>query len=245
MTRIQVQPTDPRAFYLWHAGIPLVIACFIFATFEFTHWDENISNWFFDPHLPGFPLRNDWFLEVILHHWAKYLLIALGVGLLICFLLGFKLPRWRGRRRIFLFLILCLTAGPIAVSLLKAATNRHCPYDLKMYGGFAPYVSLLELPSNEIPRGRCFPGGHASGGFALMGFYFALYLRRRKLAYWALGIGFTYGFVLGFGRLMQGAHFLSHNLWASIICWFVSLALYRLILHSRDFGQGNSFQINT
>ena len=245
MTHVQVQRPDPRSFYLWHAGIPFIIACLLLVTFEFTTWDRNISNWFFDPDLPGFPLRNDWFLEVILHHWAKYVLIALGAGLLTCFLLGFKFPRWRGRRRLFLFLLLCLIAGPVLVALLKATTNRHCPYDLKIYGGFAPYVHLLELPPSEMPRGRCFPGGHASGGFALMGFYLAFIHRRRKWAYWALGIGFTYGFVLGFGRLMQGAHFLSHNLWTAVICWLVSLALYRLILHSRDFGQGDdSLQIN-
>jgi membrane-associated PAP2 superfamily phosphatase len=244
MTHIQTQPPDPRTFYLWHAGIPLIMACLLLVTFEYTPLDRIISNWFFDPSLPGFPLRNDWFLEVVLHQWGKYVLVALGIGLLICFLLGFKFSWWRRKRRIFLFLLLGLIAGPVLVALLKATTNRHCPYDLKIYGGFAPYVHLLESPPPEMPRGKCFPGGHASGGFAIMGFYLALYLHQRKLAYWALGIGFTYGSVLGFGRLMQGAHFLSHNLWTAVVCWFVSLALYRLILHSRDFGQGNSLQIN-
>ena len=240
MTPVTSQSPDPRSFYLWHAGIALIIACLILVAFEFTTWDQKISNWFFDPDLPGFPLRNDWFLEVVLHQWAKYALIALGVGLLVGFLMGFKMDQLRDKRRLVLFLLLCLATGPVIVALLKATTNRHCPYDLKIYGGYAPYVHLLEFPPPDMPRGRCFPGGHASGGFALMGFCLAWYRHRPKLAYGLLGIGFSYGFVLGFGRLMQGAHFLSHNLWTAVICWLISLAWYRLILHSRDFGQENS-----
>jgi membrane-associated PAP2 superfamily phosphatase len=46
----------------------------------------------------------------------------------------------------------------------------------------------------------------------------------------ALVIGFACGFALGFGRIMQGAHFLSHNLWAAWVCWMVALALWALIL---------------
>ncbi|MGH8710249.1 MAG: hypothetical protein ACREVA_02860 [Burkholderiales bacterium] len=33
-----------------------------------------------------------------------------------------------------------------------------------------------------------------------------------------------------FGRVIQGAHFLSHQLWTALICWLVMLALYELLL---------------
>ena len=42
--------------------------------------------------------------------------------------------------------------------------------------------------------------------------------------------GLIAGLALGFGRMAQGAHFLSHVLWSGIVCWFVLLALYALIL---------------
>jgi len=38
------------------------------------------------------------------------------------------------------------------------------------------------------------------------------------------------GFALGMGRVAQGAHFVSHNLWSALICWLVVLALYELLL---------------
>jgi membrane-associated PAP2 superfamily phosphatase len=64
-----------------------------------------------------------------------------------------------------------------------------------------------------------------------MAFYFAgRHLRNCRLAYWGLFGGFGLGFVLGFGRVMQGAHFLSHQLWTALICWLVMLALYELLL---------------
>jgi membrane-associated PAP2 superfamily phosphatase len=67
--------------------------------------------------------------------------------------------------------------------------------------------------------------------FLLMAFYFAgRYLRNRRITYWGLLGGFGLGFVLGFGRVVQGAHFLSHQLWAALICWLVMLALYELLL---------------
>jgi membrane-associated PAP2 superfamily phosphatase len=35
------------------------------------------------------------------------------------------------------------------------------------------------------------------------------------------------------GRVMQGAHFLSHNLWTLLIDWMLCLACYRLVLYRR------------
>ena len=129
-----------------------------------------------------------------------------------------------------MFLLLSLALGPATVAVLKDTTNTHCPYDLQIYGGGAPYVRLLEHAPADAAPGHCFPGGHASGGFALMAFYFVWWRRRPRLAFAALGGGFAYGFGLGFTRLMQGAHFLSHNLWAAVVCWFVIVILYRLLL---------------
>jgi len=78
-----------------------------------------------------------------------------------------------------------------------------------------------------MPQGQCFPAGHASTGFALMAFYFAAYrARRHALARAALSIGVLAGLLLGISRIAQGAHFVSHVLWAGLICWLVMLALH-------------------
>lgn len=224
----------PR-FYAWHAGVPLLLAVGLLFVFETTTLDRLISDLFYDPAAREFPLRRDGFLEQIVHRGGKYLVVLVALGALVTFGLSYVRARFATLRRPALYIVLCLALGPGLVAGLKTVTNKHCPYDLAMYGGFAEYTRLFEsAPVGQAP-GHCFPGGHASGGFALMAFYFVW--RRRRPAWAALALvgGFAYGFTLGFGRLMQGAHFLSHNLWAALVCWFVALVLWRLMLYDERF----------
>lgn len=221
-------------FYAWHAGLPLLLALVLLVVFETTPLDRMISDVFYDPAAREFPLRRDWFLEQIVHRGGKYLVVLVALGALATFALSFVRARVRPLRRPALYVVLCLALGPGLVAGLKTLTNKHCPYDLALYGGFAEYARLLAAaPAGQAP-GRCFPGGHASGGFALMALYFVWRRRRPGWAAAALVGGFAYGFTLGFGRLMQGAHFLSHNLWAALVCWFVALVLWRLMLHDES-----------
>lgn len=212
------------------ALIALALAASLLLVFETTSLDTALSALFYDPASRAFPARYDWFLEVVMHRWAKNLLWAFGLLCLAAWLLSFTLEPLRPLRRRLLFLTLALGLGPAAVAGLKVATDKHCPWDLEMYGGSLPHVGLLEPRPAELPPGRCFPGGHASGGFALMCFWFVWRRERPRAAAAALGAGFAVGLALGFGRIMQGAHFLSHNLWAAWVCWVVALALYALIL---------------
>lgn len=210
--------------------IALAIAAALLLLFETTSLDTAISALFYDVDSRTFPWRYDWFLEVVMHRLAKNLLWAFGLLCLAGWMLSFALARLRPLRRRLLFLTLALGLGPAAVAGLKVLTDKHCPWDLEMYGGRLPYVRLLEPAPQDVPPGRCFPGGHASGGFALMSFWFVWRRERPRAAVAALGLGFACGFALGFGRIMQGAHFLSHNLWAAWVCWMVALALCALIL---------------
>lgn len=210
--------------------IALALGLGLLLVFESTSLDTAFSALFYDPAFRGFPRRYDWFLEVVMHRWAKNLLWAAGLLCLGVLLLSFALDRLRPLRRRLLFLTLALGLGPAAVAGLKVITDKHCPWDLQIYGGSLPHVRLLEPRPRDLPPGRCFPGGHAAGGFALMSFWFVWRRERPRAAAAALGIGFACGFALGFGRIMQGAHFLSHNLWAAWVCWVVALALYAPIL---------------
>jgi membrane-associated PAP2 superfamily phosphatase len=217
-------------FLRHQALIALALAAALLLVFETTSVDTALSALFYDPASRAFPARYDWFLEVVMHRWTKDLLWGIGLLCLAGWLLSFAVDRLRPLRRHLLFLTLALGLGPAAVAGLKVLTDKHCPWDLEMYGGNLPYVGLLEPRPANLPPGRCFPGGHAAGGFALMAFWFVWRRDRPRAAAAALVAGFACGFALGFGRIMQGAHFLSHNLWAAWVCWVVALALYALIL---------------
>ena len=58
-------------------------------------------------------------------------------------------------------------------------------------------------------------------------FYFVGLVRRNRwLSRAGLALGIAAGLVLGLGRMLQGAHFLTHVLWSGIVCWLVILGLY-------------------
>ncbi len=230
-----------RRFYLLHLAIPLVAACIILWAIYVLSIDERITRLFFDPVIQQFPLRNYWFLEVVMHNWVKYAVVVLGIMVFAAYVLSFRVASLAPLRRVLLFLVLAMGLSTAAVSYLKSVSPKQCPYDLKMYGGYAPYIALFEKTPEGVKPGKCWPGGHSSTGFCLMAFYFAgRHLRNRRLEYWGLIGGFGLGFVLGFGRVVQGAHFLSHQLWTALICWLVILALYELLLRRRPITEKES-----
>lgn len=216
----------PRAWLL----TPLAAAAALIAL-ETTDLDRIVSNWFYDAGAAAFPLRHTFFFDTVLHHWTKYVAI-LATGLCIAaFLLSFITSALQPRRRALLFLGTALALAPLTVSALKLGSDRPCPWDIADYGGSAPYTRLFDSQSTPHAPGHCFPAGHASTGFALMAFFFAAYRSRRDWrARGLLATGIAAGLMLGFGRIAQGAHFLSHVLWSGLVCWLVMIVLYALLL---------------
>lgn len=210
---------------------------FVFAliALEITDLDRIVSNWFFDTGAAVFPLRNTFLFDTVLHHWAKYLVILTTCLIIAAYLLSFIASALQSRRRVLLFLFMALALAPLTVSTLKLVSDRSCPWDLADYGGAVPYTRLFDSQSRPHAPGHCFPAGHASTGFALMAFFFAAHrARRNRLARGLLIAGVSAGLILGFGRIAQGAHFLSHVLWSGLVCWLVMVGLYALLLAKPD-----------
>jgi len=221
-------------FYAWHAGLPAVIAVVVLGVFESTDLDRRIQDLFYDPVARRFPYRVTTWFDTIFHDFGRFSVIALAVALVAGIAWSWRRPALAPWRLGFLYAALCLAAGPVAVAQLKHVSPIHCPNQLEIYGGDQPYVRLFETPPATSKPGHCWPGGHSSGGFAMMSLYFVFRRRRPKLAFAWLGGGFLYGFGLGFSRVVQGSHFLSHNLWAALVCWTIALVLYELMLRRRE-----------
>lgn len=227
-------------FHALHLGGAL--AAFTVLLLLVLHFDLDwrISTYFFDPALGGFPLRDDWFLERIVHVQARNAVVAFGFGVLAVAIASLRIKALAGYRRLLWFVFLSMLLSSSAVSGLKAVTGMHCPYDLQDFGGRLPYVGLLEpLPAGVAP-GKCWPGGHASAGFCLFGLYFAAReMNRRRLAAGLLAGVLALGFALGSARVAQGAHFLSHNLWSALVCWVITLGLYEAMVRRRLPSKGD------
>ena len=203
-----------------------------------TDVDRIVENRFYDPATANFPLRHDPFLEVVLHYWTKYVVASIASLAFAGFLLSFVSAVLRQHRRLLLYVGLSIALSTAAVTLLKLVSGKHSPWDLIDYGGLIPYAKLLERAAVTKP-GHCFPAGHASTGFSLLVFYFVGCVRGNPvLARSGLALGLLAGLVLGFGRMLQGAHFLTHVLWSGIVCWLVILGLYLAFYRSGATSRG-------
>lgn len=218
------------AFHWLWLVLPLAIAAGLLVL-DRTDVDLWLAAVLYDPTARAFPLRTTFLFDTILHHWTKYIVVLLACLAWAGYLLTHAVPGIWSYRRELLFLGLALVLAPAAVAGLKLVSDRHCPWDVVQFGGFAPYLALLDPAPAGLTPGHCFPAGHATTGFSLMAFHFVGWsLTQRRLSWAGLTLGLVVGLGLGFGRMAQGAHFLSHVLWSGLVCWIVLVALYALIL---------------
>ncbi|MFY9997661.1 MAG: phosphatase PAP2 family protein [Leclercia sp.] len=211
----------PLRFY----GGQLLTLVLLAAVFCWLSRDEGVdrllTGYWFDAASQHFPLQHNALLDLINHRLAKYLIIALAA----CTLLY---GAYRRNARLVTAALL-MGLGALVVGALKAFSHHSCPWDLLEYGGDAVSYPLFgAVPANSGP-GRCFPGGHASSGFMVMGLFFAFWRERPRLAWGMVAAGVVLGLVMGYGQVMRGAHFFSHNLWAGWWVWFSQVVAYGLL----------------
>ncbi|MDH4945245.1 phosphatase PAP2 family protein [Sulfurimonas sp. C5] len=167
--------------------------------------------------------------EFIFYSGIKKLLIIISI--LFLFSLAFiKLNKTiKSYKRGILVIVLSAIFVPATIGVLKGNTNMPCPRDEIAYGGLYPKTKVWEsFPQEVLARGqqlKCWPAGHASGGFALMSFFFLFKKRRNK--YLALGAALIIGWAMGTYKMIIGDHFLSHTVITMILAWLIILIIAR------------------
>ncbi|HET9473635.1 MAG TPA: phosphatase PAP2 family protein, partial [Steroidobacteraceae bacterium] len=172
----------------------------------------------------------EWWAHSLLHTGGRWLVRTVAALAIAVWALSFFQERARHWRRPAVFVTLAMVLSIAIVGGLKAITNVDCPWDLTGFGGHNPYVELFADRPDALSRARCFPGAHASSGFALVCFYFVLRDRSTALARSGLAIGTGIGIIFSIGQESRGAHFMSHDLVSAAIVWSVQLALYCWLL---------------
>lgn len=179
-------------------------------------YDFGCQAWMVDGNNPTGRL---WF-----YNGPKALVWLTGLALLV---LAFGPARWRDRwqlnRRGLGVAVLTLATLPALAGLGKNLTDVFCPSEVRRYGGAEPYVKLCApYAPGDLPagKGHCFPAGHATGGFALMGL--ACLRASRRWRNGAIILGLAAGWWMGGYQMLKGAHYLSHTL--------VTMALAGLVM---------------
>lgn len=240
----------PTQFWYLHLVLPVLMALLLAFVYPASGVDAWLTAMFYDAHHLTFPLRSDWFLERIMHQGLKDLMVLISLVTLALWLLGlrvfisaanylrlslgFKLESHPKANwliiyhRQFLWVFIAMLISTSAISILKHSSEHACPWDLLLYGGSKALIPLFGQLPLGVAAGHCFPGGHASGGFALMAFYFAFRDTVPKLAKAGLVVAIFFGSAMGWAQMMRGAHFMSHSLWTAWIVWMILLGVYLL-----------------
>jgi membrane-associated PAP2 superfamily phosphatase len=173
----------------------------------------------------GFPLRDQWWLETVLHSAVRQLALVAFVGLWV--MVWRPVGVFRGYQRMErLEMVIGVTLALLTISGMKRFSLTSCPWDLQSFGGLATYVSHWQWGVKDGGSGGCFPGGHASSAFAFVALVLPGLSRgpgsaQHRLAMRLLIGVVLAGLVLGGVQTLRGAHYPSHTLWTGWICWVV------------------------
>ena len=223
----------PRLTLTSLAVWPSVVFVLVAGTLQLGGIDQLITQIFFDPLENVFPLKHNFWTEQIIHNGGRRVIISIATTALVAYLLSLQGKWLADYRRPLAYFLWVLVLSVLAANIGKALTNVDCPWDLVQYGGTRFQFGLFEDKPPVLPRGRCFPGGHRSSGFAL----FALYFIGRKYdfprAWLSLLPATLFGGLFALGQWSRGAHFPSHDLTSAYICWMIALGCYVLVFRQR------------
>lgn len=184
----------------------------------------------------SFPLRQNFWLYSVIHEGGRALVKRMFFLVVALFLATFFIKRLQHLRPAALFIILSTLISTGVVSYLKHRTTLHCPNALIEFGGDYHWLNIWQAFAPDLPPGRCYPAGHASGGYAWLCLAFLFPFGRRSF-FWALVPGVLLGLTFGIAQQLRGAHFLSHDLLTVALTWLVSGALFSLMRSARTCGR--------
>jgi len=202
-------PTDRTIVVLAIAALLLTLGIFGFTEIDLAVqdrlYDAQTGSWLWDKHEPV--------ARVLFYTGPKTALVALAATCLLTLLASGHWDFARKRRQGLAVLLISLIIVPATAGALKTATNVACPARSDRYGGNVPTLSLFErYPADARPadRQRCFPAGHASGGFALFALVFLFKTRAARRG--AVALALAVGGAMAAYKMAIGDHFLSHTL---------------------------------
>jgi lipid A 4'-phosphatase len=135
--------------------------------------------------------------------------------------------RWAPFRMSLAFLAFAIAIGPGAVvnAGFKDNWQRARPYQVVEFGGTQQFTRAAVM-TDQCDNNCSFVSGHVACGFFLMSLMLVQPRRRKG---WA-ATGTIAGFLIGFARISDSAHWLSDVLWAAPITMLCSWVVWKALL---------------
>lgn len=219
-----------------HIFITALLLSFCILFFGLSTLDIQLQNLFY-----SFDTK-EWILDknaepyAFVFYWGiKRLLIVFAIVILVLLFLVKKYPALLPYRKGLLVVLLSAIIVPSVSVELKSLTNMPCPKHELHYGGDYPHTAVwerYETPYKSMKHIKCWPAGHASGGFALMSLFFLF--RRRRNRYLALAGGVSLGWSMGIYKMLIGDHFFSHTLISMLLAWLLILLIVKVVAYFKE-----------
>ncbi|MBW6489018.1 phosphatase PAP2 family protein [Sulfurimonas sp.] len=184
-------------------------------------YNANNNQWFLD--------RNEPLPKFIFYDGIKKLIILFAIGILFVLIFFRKNKTVLEYKKGLIIVLLSIIIVPLSIGSLKAVTNMPCPKNIQHFNGKYPDVNLFQCYPDEFKAKnpdcsiKCWPAGHASGGFALLSLFFLFKSRRNRKR--AVIIALSVGFSMGTYKMLIGDHFFSHTIITMLIAWLIILLI--------------------
>lgn len=171
------------------------------------------------------------------HHYLaafsfKYTLLIINTAAIIylCILI-YQYFLYKKINKVLIYLIISLAIGPglIVNTLFKNQFGRARPIEIKEFGGKKIFTRPFVM-ANQCNVNCSFTSGHAAAGYYVT--CFAFIVSRKRFARF-FHIGVLVGSLVGFGRIVQGAHFLSDVLGSGFIVILINYLCWEVIFHPK------------
>ncbi len=218
--------------YIHRFIVCLVVLLLTLSIIHYNNLDLKFQSLFFYPETKLWLVaRDNMILKFFFYKLPKYIIAIYGVFMILWLI---KLRYYKESielQKKLLFLILILIFTPLTVAILKHYSPIYCPNFIEEFGGEKLYISPFDMFNGVIffhHTGKCFPAGHASGGFALISLYFVIPSKVLKI--WSLLFSLSLGWIMGIYQIAKGTHYLSDTIVTLAIAYLLCITLQQVLL---------------
>ena len=210
--------------------ITATILIAVIALFQFSHLDIFVQSFFYNFDSKSWLIDKDEpILKFFLYDGMKIFLILIAVAILFSLIFLRKKKIIQEYKKGLIIVLLSAIFIPLMIGSLKAISNTPCPCNIVNFDGIYPDIKVFDsYPKDFVQpsKAKCWPAGHASGGFALMACFFLFKTQLNKKR--ALGVALVVGWSMGLYKMLLGDHFLSHTIITMIMAWLIILIIVKL-----------------
>lgn len=215
----------------------------VIALFQFSNLDIFVQNFFYNFETKNWIIdKNEPILKFFFYDGIKNLLILFAVAILFSLIFLRKRKFVQEYKKGLIIVLLAAIFVPSIIGSLKAISNTPCPCNIIHFNGTYPEIKALDsYPKDfvQTSKAKCWPAGHASGGFALMALFFLFKTAKNQKR--ALIGALIIAWSMGTYKMLLGDHFLSHTIITMLLAWLIIL----LIVKFTQFKQKVSLEKST